>query len=221
MKVVMQPCLSESSNVRKRGTSVVLTPKLAAALVKCKISDHNAVHILISTAEALGRDALELGINRFTKRHEKNKFWEDKAKEIQQKFKLQGMELLVVHWGGKLLLDLSGKKKVNRLPVIIFFEGMTQLLGVQKLESASGHNQANTVFETLSERNVANKVQALCCDTTALNTGRLNGVCFLLEHDLLYLPCQHHIFELVLRSVFDLKLSLATSGPDVPIFKNF
>ena len=133
------------------------------------------------------------------------------------------MESLVVYWDGKLLPDLSGKKK-DCLPVIMFFEGMAQLLGVPKLESASGHNQANTVFESLSEWYVANKVQDLCCDTTASNTGHLNGACFLLEqlmeHDLLYLPYRHQIFELVL-SVLDLKLSLATSGPDVPIFKRF
>ena len=69
------------------------------------------------------------------------------------------------------------------------------------------------------------KVQALCCDTRASNTGRLNGACFLLEQlmerDLLYLPCQHHIFQLVLRSEFDLKLSLATFGTDVLILKKF
>ena len=42
-----------------------------------------------------------------------------------------------------------------------------------------------------------------------------------MEHDLLYLPCRYHIIELALRSVINLKLSLATSGPNVLIFKRF
>ena len=42
-----------------------------------------------------------------------------------------------------------------------------------------------------------------------------------MERDLLHLSCQHHIFQYVLRSVFDLKLSLATSGTDVLNLKKF
>lgn len=68
-------------------------------------------------------------------------------------------------------------------------------------------------------------VEILCCDTTASNMGRLNGVCVLLEQklkkDLLYFPCRHHILELVLRSIFEIKLPQVTRSPDVPIFKKF
>lgn len=41
------------------------------------------------------------------------------------------------------------------------------------------------------------------------------------DRDLLYLPCRHHIFELLLKSITDLKLKLPTTGLDVPIFKRF
>ena len=41
-----------------------------------------------------------------------------------------------------------------------------------------------------------------------------------MEKNLLYLPCRHHIFEIVLRSVFDEKISKSV-GCDVPIFKRF
>ena len=57
------------------------------------------------------------------------------------------MESLVVHWDVKQSPDLSGKNNVDLLPVIVSSEGMTQSLGVLKLESAFGHNQANPVFE--------------------------------------------------------------------------
>ena len=42
----------------------------------------------------------------------------------------------------------------------------------------------------------------------------------MLNRNLLYLPCRHHIFELVLRSCFDLLMS-ATSGPDMMLLKRF
>lgn len=68
------------------------------------------------------------------------------------------------------------------------------------------------------------KIKAFCFDTTASNTGRLNGVCVLLEQmlgeDNLCFPCRHHIHEIVLKAVFDEKLGI-TSGPDTPIFKRF
>lgn len=54
--------------------------------------------------------------------------------------------------------------------------------------------------------------------------GPLNGACVLLEKhlntSLLYLACRHHVFELVLRSVFKVFWP-ATSGPTTPIFKRF
>lgn len=43
------PVLSHTK--RHRGSREFVTPKLLAALDKCKISDRDAVHIIISTAE--------------------------------------------------------------------------------------------------------------------------------------------------------------------------
>jgi len=62
---------------------------------------------------------------------------------------------------------------------------------------------------------------AVCCDTTASNT-RLKDACVLLEQhfkkDMLYLMCRHHIYELVLRCVFEEKFGI-TSRPNIPLFK--
>lgn len=68
------------------------------------------------------------------------------------------------------------------------------------------------------------KVVVLCCDTTSWNMGQVNGASTLLqqmlEKDLLYFPCRHHIFEIVLKSVFDLKIS-DSSVPNVLLFQRF
>jgi len=85
-------------------------------------------------------------------------------------------------------------------------------------------DQANAVYQTLVDWFLTENVQAFCSDTTASNTRSLNGACVLLEQllerEIVYLPCRYHIYEIVLKSVFDLKLS-GTSGPDVAIFKRF
>lgn len=67
-------------------------------------------------------------------------------------------------------------------------------------------------------------IQSLCCDTTNANLGSRNGAALLFEQilnrDLLYLPCRHHIFELVLGGVFD-ALMPASTGPSILLFKRF
>lgn len=55
-------------------------------------------------------------------------------------------------------------------------------------------------------------------------SGIRNGACVLVEkalsRKLLYLPCRHHIFEIVLRSAFEVYWP-ASSGPNVPIYQRF
>jgi len=131
----------------------------------------------------------------------------------------------VLHWDTKLLSGLREHQTFERLPVLVSFEGKCQLLNVPRLENATGKIQAEAIHDVLHEWGIDNKVKALCCDTTASNTGYLKGACVILEHllekDLMYLPCRRHIFELVLRAVFEAKLESSTTSPDVQLFKRF
>ncbi|KAL4090628.1 hypothetical protein QTP88_025427 [Uroleucon formosanum] len=207
-----------------RGFEAFVSEKLAVVLDKCKISDRNAVHLLIATAEALGNNVNKLIINRSSIRSARIEFRKERAKKLRQDYNLANEETVVVHWDGKLLPALTGKGLVYRLPIVASVNGHEQLLGVPALNTGTGSDQANAVYQTLVDWCLAENVQAFCSDTTASNTGRLNGACVLLEQllerEIVYLPCRHHIYEIVLKSVFDLKLS-GTSGPDVAIFKRF
>jgi len=53
--------------------------------------------------------------------------------------------------------------------------------------------------------------------------GQLKGACLLLEQklrrDILYLPCRHHIHEVVLKNAFKIKIDISFA-PE-PIFKRF
>ena len=66
----------------------------------------------------------------------------------------------------KLLPALTGVEKVDRLAIIVTFQGKEQLLGVPEIQTSSGEEQAMGAYQ-------AEK---------------------LFNRDLLYLPCRHHIF---------------------------
>lgn len=125
-----------------------------------------------------------------------------------------------------MLPDLQDKKKVDRLPIIVSFDGNEQLLGAPKVDSGPGKGKriAEAVYNLLVEWRMLHRVQGFSFDTTAANTGRLTGASRaleqLFERNVLYLPCRHHIYELVLREVFDTKFG-KTSAPGVLIFDRF
>lgn len=196
-----------------------------AALDKCKISDRDSVHILIAVAEALGHRVDDLVINRSSIHRCRERLRSERASELKgELLALKQTDAVTVHWDSKLLPALTGKEKVDRLPVIATANGVEHLLGVPKLFSGKGDDMASAVYQLLEEYQLTERVEAVCCDTTASNTGRLNGACVILEQklekDLLYLPCRHHIYELVLKCAFEVCIGVS-SGPDIPLFKRF
>jgi len=69
---------------------------------------------------------------------------------------------------------------IDRLPIVLTSKNQDLLIDILKLEKSTGKEQANA----LENWGITDIVQALCCDTTALNTGCLNGTCVLLEQKL-------------------------------------
>ena len=142
----------------------------------------------------------------------------EKIREKSEKFKDKAA---VLHWNGKLLPALTGKGKVDRLPILITAEGEEMFLGAPKAESGTGKDEADAVYGILLQWDFFNEVKAFCCDTTASNTGKNDGVCKLLEvameDDKILFSCRHHMAEINLRAAFEKKLE-QTTGPNVPFF---
>lgn len=212
---------STSTN-RKRARQSIITPELAATMDRTKLSDRKATFMLAATARSLGNDIQDFSINRSSIRRARLNLRQDISKHSKDKF--DPKTPLTVHWDGKLLQDLTGKELVDRLPVLVSGVDTNQLLGVPKLAAGTGHAQAMAVDQLLEDWGVKHLVRSLCFDTTATNTGHINGACPLLEskldRNLLYFACRHHMFELVLACVFTTCMG-PTSGPDVQIFKRF
>ena len=113
---------------------------------------------------------------------------------------------------GKLLPASDAREsKEERLTIVISYGNKEQLIDVPRLESSSGSEHAQAVWNAIVDWDLENKVQILCCDTTASNTGRINGGCVLLEQklnrEMLIFACRHHLYELVLKSMFEVKFS--------------
>lgn len=83
---------------------------------------------------------------------------------------------------------------------------------------------AKVVHDSLIKWDIFNKVSAMGFDTTSSYTGQNTGACILLQHKLdrklIKFACRHHMLEIVLKHVFEVKHS-ETSGPEVPIFNRF
>lgn len=215
------PCPSKT----KRARLEILTPRLSAVLDKCKISDRDSVHLLTACIEAISLNPLDFVINRTSIRRSRQQFRESIASNIKLKFFDLNLNFTIIHWDSKLLPDITGKIKVDRLPIIATAPNTEQLLGVPELSAGTGYEVSSAVYDTLEDWSLLQNVQGFVFDTTASNTGRLNGACILLEHklgrDILYLACRHHVFEIILQSVFVGSKFSPSSGPDIPLFKRF
>ncbi|GBM85082.1 hypothetical protein AVEN_248813-1 [Araneus ventricosus] len=194
------------------------------AQIELRMGIRSAVFILEAVAESLGHNIDELAINRNTIQRYREDFRKTKATRIKELFQENEPSFVCVHWDSKLLPALNVRDlKSERLPIIVTYKDEEKLLGVPKLENYSGKDQAMAVWNALKDLGLEDKFQILCSDTTSSNTGRINGAIRFLElyadREMTYFPCRHHIYELVLRNVFEYELNEVTSSPDVAFFK--
>ncbi|XP_074106891.1 uncharacterized protein LOC141532455 [Cotesia typhae] len=202
----------------KRAKLDVLTPEVIFGLDRANVSSRNAMFIIAPVLLAVGIKIEDTTLSYSSIQRARMLQREDIAKGLNDNFKTH--DKYVVHWDGKMLNDLVGSKSVERLPVILTAFGTEQLLGVPKMNSGTADNQTSAILSTLSEWGITNYVKAMCFDTTAVNTGIHNGTCKAIEktlgRELIWLPCRHHIFEIILRSAFEVYWPVS-SGPNVPI----
>lgn len=150
----------------------IMTETLAAALDRTRTSSRSATHILAAAATSLGCNIDNINLSSSAIHRNRIRIRKDIAKDLKDN--LQFANCLVVHWDGKLLPELVGKGKVERLPIVLSGLGTEQLLGVPKLNTGSGVNQATAIIETLTDWNIIDRVKAMCFDTTSSNTGILS-----------------------------------------------
>lgn len=111
----------------------------------------------------------------------------------------------------------------HRQAVLISGSGCEEgkLLSVPVVADGTGREQAQATLRALDDWNIHDQVQGLCFDTTASNTGRLQGAMVRLEsalgRRLFRLACRHHVLELVVKAVAT-SLFGGSTGPSNPLF---
>lgn len=163
--------------LKKKRKVDIMTEILVAALDRTKTSNRSAIHIISAVIVSLGLEVKTYNISYTTIRNARLKFRKSVVGSLKDGIH-QTAKNLVVHWDGKILPELSNQpmKKVERLPIVVSGINMEQLLGVPVLDESSGANEAEVIFETSNECNIADSIVGMCFDTTSVNTGKLKFI---------------------------------------------
>ena len=133
-------------------------------------------------------------------------------------------ERATIHWDGKLMGSLENKDiNEERLPILVSGDGSIKLLYVPAIVSGIGQNIATAVQTAVQDWKCEDNILCMAFDTTSSNTGHTIGACVLLQNllgrPLMWIPCRHHIGEVILTHVWD-ALEIETSkSPDILLFK--
>ncbi|XP_044597459.1 uncharacterized protein LOC123274025 [Cotesia glomerata] len=118
----------------------IMTPELAAALDRGNVSSRSATYVLAATLKSVGFDTRNVNLSYKTIQRQRIIHRKEIAKGLKEDLKFN--DNYVVHWDGKLLSDIVGTETVDRLPVLLTSSGSEQLLGIPKINSGSGIEQA-------------------------------------------------------------------------------
>ena len=207
-----------------KGSINIMTEAVVEVLDNCKVSYRNSVRIIAVVCEALGHDANILIMNKTSFRESRMKIRKEKAGKIKELFGESKIHGVIIQWDGKIIPDSLSSKQIDRLPIIVSYGQTQKMLSIPALSNGKGITHAEAIYTVLKDWSLDESIAALCCDTTNSNLVCTNGAAVILEQmsetDLLYLPCRHHIFELIIGSVFNTKLP-GINGPNVPLFQRF
>ena len=146
-------------SIRKRATKNVITPELTAALDRTKTSSRNATYVLREMATSLGHKISDININRNSISRARVMHRSKAAKNLKLEF--DATVSLTVHWDGNLMEDITTKKHIDRLPILVSGANTEKLLGVPKLTSGTGASQAEAVVKCLNDWHLRDQVIAL------------------------------------------------------------
>jgi hypothetical protein len=106
-----------STSKKARGRKNILSPDVLSSLDRTKTSDRNAVHTISAVIKAVGQKVESFNVNRSSVQRLRRQHRAVYASQL--KAGLQLNNCLTLHWDGKLMRDLTGDEKVDRLPVIV------------------------------------------------------------------------------------------------------
>ncbi|KAG0724224.1 hypothetical protein GWK47_005233 [Chionoecetes opilio] len=196
-----------------------LTKELTLAWERDNLSIRAATSSYAAAAMSLGHDIEHITVSRSSIHRARVKNREEIAMSLSFKPEVP----LVLHWDGKLLPSLAdGRSLEERVAVLVSGEDTEELLGVPVSADGTGQAVAGTVLKLVRESSLEGNIIGMAFDTTAANTGMVQGACIrierALEKPLVWLACRHHILEVILKDVFEACMG-PSSGPNIALFK--
>ena len=134
--------------------------------------------------------------------------------------------LSIIHWDGKLV-HMDSTTNEERLSIIISgyptaIEG--KVLCIPSIKDSTGIEQGLTAYQAVCDWNAEKYIWGEVFDTTASNTGWMNGACKILEEQLcrkiMWCACRHHVYERFLSAAY-IEIFGSTTGPENKYFKEF
>ncbi|XP_055522440.1 uncharacterized protein LOC129716629 [Wyeomyia smithii] len=106
-----------------------ITPRLCSALDKAKVSDRDAMHILMAALEGLKLPSRDYTLNRTSLQRKREENRHNRIVEAKSDFiyNISTSDRLVVHWDGKILTDLVGRS--HRIAVLFLSSIITERNG--------------------------------------------------------------------------------------------
>ena len=97
-------------------------------------------------------------------------------------------------------------------------------LGILTCKNGSSRAIFEEIKTLMDEYDAWKSIKMIICDTTAINTGKENGVVVKFQKAVSekgyekpqFIACQHHILDLVLRHIMDFQLGSSTRSPQLP-----
>ncbi|XP_050525727.1 uncharacterized protein LOC126896731 [Daktulosphaira vitifoliae] len=134
--------------IPKRARKEILTPRLAAVLDKCKISERDTVHLLTAFLDAVSLDSADYITNRTSIRKARDDYRRTYYEKVRKNYLSIEKDVVTIHWDTKLLSNIIGQK-VDRLAVIATSHAVDKLLGVPEIPAGTGLEICSAIYEVI------------------------------------------------------------------------
>ena len=222
-------CSQTSHNKKPRIVPDMLSsPDVSSVLDRINLSDRKFTVLAAAIAKASGEDLGSTVLSRSTVRRKRVHHRSVIESQVRKEFQTGEKPPLLVHWDGKVMKDSTNledqRSSTDRLAVVVSGRDVEKILGIMKMPSGTGQAQAKATFQLLNLWDISGDIVGMCFDTTASNTGRLSGACVVLEklmdRNLMYFACRHHVHEIIIGEVYTVLLG-PSRGPNIALFERF
>ena len=193
------------------------------ALDRVNLPDRASMFVLGAVTKSLGYELPDVTLSRSSIRRSRIAGRKADGEREQLRYKENEHGPMLLHWDGKILPDIDGKK-VDRIAVLVTENGIEQLLGIPKIRNGTGEAQANVCIEVIDEWELRPNIKGMVFDTTASNTGLSRGACIRIQEELgrelIWLACRHHVMEIILSDVF-FSVFGKSGSPETGLFNRF